>query len=87
MLFRTTDQVGDAELSYSGYVGFGVMQGLGTRLAMFEGMVWQKRVVHHPPPPIGTPPRCIEAFNLWCLIHKHYKPRACRPIDHVPMCR
>ena len=36
MLIRTTEQVGDLEVSYSRYVGFGVMQGLGTRLAMFN---------------------------------------------------
>ena len=54
MLFRTTKQVGDPELSYNWYVGFGVMQGLGARLAMFDRHGWQKRVVHHPP--TGTPP-------------------------------
>ena len=54
MLCTTTEQVGDLELSYSEYVGFGVMQGLGARLAMFDGHGWQKRVVH--PPPTGTPP-------------------------------
>ena len=36
MLWRTTEQVGDLELSYSGYVGFGVMQGVGARLAILE---------------------------------------------------
>ena len=54
MLFRRTEQVGDPELSYSGYVGFGVMQAPGARLAMFDGHGWQKRVVHQPP--TGTPP-------------------------------
>ena len=54
MLFRTTEQVGDPELSYSGYVGFGVMQGLGARLVMFDKHGRQKGVVHHPP--MGTPP-------------------------------
>ena len=54
MLFRMTEQVGDPELSYSGYVGFGVMQGLGARLAMLDRHGWQKRVVHHPP--TGAPP-------------------------------
>ena len=29
----------------------------------------------------------IEAFNLWHLMHKRYKPRACRPVDYVPMSR
>ena len=36
MMFRTTEQVGDPELSYSGYVGFVVMQGLGACLVMFD---------------------------------------------------
>ena len=54
MLCRTTEQVGDPELSYSGYQGFAVMQGLGARLAMFDKHGWHKRVVHHPP--TGTPP-------------------------------
>ena len=54
MLCRTTEQVGDLELSYRGSVGFWVMQGLGARLAMFDRHSWQKRVVHNPP--IGTPP-------------------------------
>ena len=85
MLFRTTEQVGDPELSYSGYVGVGVMQGLGARLAMFERHGWQKRVVHHPPH--WYSPLCIEAFNLWRLMHKRYKPRACHPVDDVPMSR
>ena len=76
---------GGPELSYSGYVGFGVMQGLGARLAMFNRHGWQKRVVHHPPH--WYSPLCIEAFNLWRLMHKRYKPRACRPIDDVPMSR
>ena len=56
MLFRTTEQVGNLELSYNGYVGFGVMQGLGACLAMFDRHGWQKRVVHHPPPPLVLPP-------------------------------
>ena len=51
MLLRTTEQVVDLELSYNGYVGFGVMQGLGARLAMFDRHGWQKLVVHPPPPP------------------------------------
>ena len=63
MLLRTTEQVGDPELSYSGYVGFGVMQGLGARLVMFDKHGRQKGVVHHPPH--GYSPFWIEAFNLW----------------------
>ena len=54
MLCRTTEQGGDLELSHNGYVGFGVMQGLGARLAMFDRRRWQKRAVHHAP--TGTPP-------------------------------
>ena len=49
ILCTTTEQVGDLELSHSGDVGCGVMQGLGARLAMFDGHGWQKRVVHHSP--------------------------------------
>ena len=36
MLFRTMEQVGDPELLYSGYVRFGVMQGFGARLVIFN---------------------------------------------------
>ena len=54
MLFKTTEQVEDRELSYRGYMGFGVMQGLGARWAMFDRYGQQKRVVQYPP--IGTPP-------------------------------
>ena len=54
MLCRRTEQVGVPELSYTGYVGFGVMQGLGARLAMLDRHGWQKQVVHHPL--TGTPP-------------------------------
>ena len=38
-------------------------------------------------PPHSYSPLCIEAFNLWRLMHKRYKPRACRPVDDVPMSR
>ena len=54
MLFKTAEQMGNPELSDSGYVGFGVLQGLGTCLAMFDRHGWQKRVVHHPA--TRTPP-------------------------------
>ena len=54
MLFRTTEHVGEPELSYKGYMGFGVMQGLGARLAMFDRYGWHKSVVHNLP--TGTPP-------------------------------
>ena len=69
MLCRTTEQVEDLELLYGGYVGFGVMQGLGARLAMFDKHGWQKRVVHHPPlflPPLhrGIHPVAFDAQTL-----------------------
>ena len=54
MLCRTTEPVGDLELSYGGYVRFRVMQGLGACLAMFDRHGCEKRVVHHPP--TSTPP-------------------------------
>ena len=54
ILCRTTEQVGNLELSYSGDVGFGLMHGLGARLAMLDRHGWQKRVVHQPP--TGAPP-------------------------------
>ena len=38
-------------------------------------------------PPHWSFPLCMEAFNLWRLIHKRYKPRACRRVDDVPMSR
>ena len=85
MLFRTVEQVGDPEPSYSRYVGFGVMHGFGARLAMFDRHGWQQRAVHRPPN--WYSPICIEAFRLWHLMHKRYKPRACRPVDGGPMSR
>ena len=50
MLFRTTEQVGDPELLYNGYVGFGVMPQLGARLAMFDRHGCKKERCIAPPP-------------------------------------
>ena len=54
MLCRRTEQVRGLELSYVGYVGFRVMEGLSARLVMFGRHGWQTRVVH--PPPTSTRP-------------------------------
>ena len=85
MLCTTTEQFGDPELSYIEFLGFGVMRGLRRSLVDLRQAWLAKK--SGAPPPHRYRPLCIEAFNLWRLMHKHYKPNACRPVVDISMSR